>query len=266
MAKIKAKILMDPERPKVAPTDVKDVLERYSFEVTSRSPDIGVVVGGDGVFGFYGRTESIPLLFVGVRSEQATGSKAFLAEAYYDELPVALEKIRNGEYGVVEQRRLEVSRDGKKMGDVFTDVYLERGSESNSLRYGLQVKGKGISFTESAIGDGVVVCTAAGSTGYFSYPDKISLGDWLEPSRFTTLTENEVGVCHIVPTFTKRENEREHPLRYILPWETEVEIRLHRPADARLYGVVEDRGGLKIEAKDVIKIGPSANMTSVIKV
>jgi hypothetical protein len=259
-------ILLDRERPKVKPEQVRQVVSEAGFRVTSRSPDIGVVVGGDGVFSYYGRSEQVPLLFVGVRSSRATGSKAYLAEAYFDGLSEALSRIKRGEFGVIEHRRLEVSLNGKRLGAVFTDVYLQRGAESNSLRYKLEIENMGTLTAESAIGDGVVICTSTGSTGYFSYPDKISLGEWLEPDRFATIMENEIGVCHILPTYTSREGKKEHPLRYTLPWGSKITVKLERPADARLYGVTGDRGGVKIEAKDSIAIGPSQTTTKVIKV
>lgn len=262
---MKAKILLDPERPKVKVEDVSKLLRRSGIESTGRKAEFGVVVGGDGVFSLFGRTEEIPLLFVGVRSDRATGSKAILAEAYYDELEGVLREIAARRFGVVEYRRLQVSKNGKKLGDVFTDVYLQRGEDSNSLRYRVEATGKGVSIKESAIGDGLVVSTSAGATGYFSYPDKLRMGDWLDLESNTTFSENEVGLCHIVPTYTHREGMSEHPLRYTVPWGSLIKIRLVRDADARLYGVAEGRNGERIGAKDVITVGPSGRSTRVIR-
>jgi hypothetical protein len=260
-----AKVLLDRERPKVKLGEVKRVLRRAGIESSDGKADFGVVVGGDGVFSTYGRSERVPLLFVGVRSDRATGSKALLAEAYFDELEDSLRRMAKGQYGIVEHRKLEVLKNRKKLGEVFTDVYLQRGDESNSLRYRVEVSGMGVALKESAIGDGVVVCTRAGSTGYFSYPDKVRMGDWLEPDRNTVFGENEVGVCHIVPTYTLRDGITEHPLRYTVPWGSRIKIRLVRPADARLYGVTRERGGVKIGAADVITVAPSQSTTRVIK-
>src|SRR5712692_9271732 len=224
---MKATVLLDPERPKVELQKVKDVLRRAGVKFSAEDPDVGVVVGGDGVFGYYGRTRSIPLLFVGVKSARATGSKAFLAETYFHGLEEALVRIRRGVYTVVRYKRLEVRKNGRKLGEVFTDVYLQRGAESNSIRYRVEVEGDP-SFGEAAIGDGVAICTSAGSTGYYSYPDKIRAGDWLESSRYTIIGENEIGICHIVPTFTSREGSSLRPLRYTVPWKSKIEVTLVR--------------------------------------
>lgn len=261
---MKVRILLDPDSPKVPYKDVKTIVD--SVDQKGRSPDfaIGVVVGGDGVFGRFGGSESVPLLFVGVRSKKPTGTKAFLAQAYLDELPRALEDIANGKYSVANFRRLEVSKNGKGLGDVFTDVYLQRGAESGGIRYNLTAKGEGINITEAAISDGVVVTTSAGSTGYYSYPDKLRNDDVLEPDRFTLISEDEMGIAHILPTYTERGTTGEHPLRYTVPWGTNVELKMVRPADARLYGV-GPRDGVKIGMKDRVLIKPSQNVTSVIR-
>lgn len=263
---MKVKVMLDPDRPKVGRGEVAAIARKAGMEVVTKGEDFGIVVGGDGVFGKFGGTESVPLLFVGVRSNSATGSKAHLASVYLEDLGEALKRIGMGKYGIVEYRRLEVSKNGVRLGDVFTDVYLQRGAESNCIRYRLAVSGRGLRIREAAIGDGVVVCTRAGSTGYFSYVDKLRLGDWLDADRFTVIDSNEVGICHIVPTYTSREGVSEHPLRYTVPWGCRVALRLDRQADARLYGVGPGRGGVKVGVRDVVTVSPSRRTTKVMKV
>jgi len=263
---MRASILVDPEKPKVSLQDVARILDEAGVEIASTRPDFAVVVGGDGVFSYYGRILSVPLLFVGVRSRTATGSKAYLAEAYLDGLKNTLKKIKAKKYTVTEYRRLEVLLDRAKLGEVFTDVSLEKGADSNALRYKLTARGRGFSFTDFFISNGVVVCTRAGSTGYYSYLDKVKLGDWLEPERSLVIRDDEIGVCHIVPTYSKREGANLHPLRYTLPWESEVKIQLVRDADARLFGLRKSRGGIHVSPEDVVTVRPSPNATRVIRV
>ena len=261
---MRATVLLDRDRPKVDVGEVKEILRKVGFRFSINKPEIGVVIGGDGVFSYYGRMRNIPLLFVGVRSAQATGSKAFLAEAYFDELENALIGIRDGRYTVMKHKRLEVRKNGSKLGEVFTDVYLQRGLESNGLRYRVEVSG-GQSFGESAIGDGVAICTKAGSTGYYSYPDKIRMGDWLESGRYTIIGDDEIGVCHIVPTFTSRDGSSLQPLRYTVPWESEVKVKLVREADARLYGATQDRRGVRVGVNDLVTVRRSRGTTRLIR-
>ena len=258
-------MLLDPERPKVRRNEVEKVIRKAGVRLSPERPDFAIVVGGDGVFSYYGRSGPVPLLFVGVRSVHATGSKAFLAEIYFDELERALVAIRGGRYMVVEHKRLEVLKNRRRLGEVFTDMYLQRSAESNSIRYRVEVSGAR-SISESGIGDGVVVCTHAGSTGYYSYPDKIRAGDWLESGRYTVIGEDEIGICHLVPTYTSRNGSSVQPLRYTIPWQSRVTVKLVREADARVYGVTADRSGVKVGVGDVITIRPSRGTTQLMKV
>ncbi|MDV3278708.1 MAG: hypothetical protein LYZ69_09655 [Nitrososphaerales archaeon] len=260
---MKAKIILDGEKPKVSYAEARKALRTAGVSVTAKRPDIGVVVGGDGVFSRVGRLESIPLLFVGIRSTSATDSKAYLAAAYFDELPSVLREISAGRFRVEEYRRLEVLKNGKSLGTVFTDVYLQRGADSNCIRYKVKVSGKGIEIDEAAIGDGVVVSTAAGSTGYFSYPDRVRGGD-LDPAGHTALGRDQVGICHILPTYTERRATGGHPLRYTVPWGCRVELSVTRPADARLYGVGRGRGGIRVSTRDVITVSASPETTKLV--
>ncbi len=263
---MRASILIDPERPKVKRAEVLRMLREAGLQVTQRRPDIGIVVGGDGIFSDYGRLISIPLLFVGVRSAEPTASKGYLAEVHFDRLGGALEEIKRKRYNVVEYRRLQVAINGVVRGEVFTDVYLEKGADSNCLRYHLDVQGGGgLAFTDSAIANGVIICTSAGSTGYYSYVDRLRMVDRLEPDSYTLIGRDEVGVCHIAPVLTARNDSAEAPLRYTVPWGASFRLRLTRDADARLFGVIKSRNGIRVRVGDSIDIRPSADTTRVIK-
>src|SRR5271170_3578951 len=184
---MKATILIDPERPKARRKDVVRMLRNAGIGVSSKEPDFGVVVGGDGIFSHYGRLISIPLLFVSVRSRETTSSKGYLADVDLDDLPQALGEIGRKNYHELQYRRLQVSINGSVKGDIFTDVYLEKGADSNCLRYHLEAKGDFTGFKESAISNGLIVCTSAGSTGYFSYVDKLKDGVNLRAESFTQI-------------------------------------------------------------------------------
>ena len=95
---MRASILVDPERPKVKRGEVLRMIREAGIQVTQRDPDLGVVVGGDGIFSDYGRLISIPLLFVGVRSAETTASKGYLAEVHFDRLSEALDDIKRKRY------------------------------------------------------------------------------------------------------------------------------------------------------------------------
>jgi NAD+ kinase len=266
MVEMKASVLVDLERPKVSEDEVLAVMKKSGIENSAASPSFGIVVGGDGLFSYHGRQLSIPLLFVGTRSRRPTDSKARLSEVYLTELEGALREIKAGRYEVTKHRRLQVSVSGGEFkGEIFTDVSLEKGADSNCIRYTVNVDGKGARFTDAAVSNGIVITTAAGSTGYYSYLDKLDRGEHFEPARFKLIGQKEVGVCHIAPTYTSREGTRVHPLRYTVPWGSSFKITLMRDADAHLFGVTRSRKGLRITTKDVVEVGPSKNSTNVIR-
>ena len=260
---MKAKILLDGGRPKADPGELKEVIEKAGMTVGGRKPDIGVVVGGDGLFSAFGRSEEIPLLFVGVRSRGATGSKAYMAATYLNELPSALQAVAEGRFTIEEHGRLEILKNGRHLGEVFTDVYLQRGAESNCIRYRLRVTSGDTVTEEAAIGDGLVVTTSAGSTGYYSYPDRED-GREMRVDSYSRVGKDEIGICHITPTYTERLVTGGHPFRYAVPWESKVEFWIARPADARLYGATGDRKGVRVGVRDKITVLPSRNATKVI--
>ena len=248
-------MLLDGGTPKVPPEELRRVIEEAGLVVSQGRADVGVVVGGDGRFGRYGRTEDIPLLFVGMRSKGAAGSKAQLARIEYDHLPRALKRIGSGDYSVDEYARLAVLLNGIGVGEVFTDVYLQRGSESTCIRYRVKVSGRQGAIEEAAIGDGVVISTSAGSTGYYSYPDRIR-GDYIDPGGFASIEKDEVGICHITPTYTERAGTDLHPLRYTVPWGSQISLSLFREADARIYGTEDRRAGVRVSLGDEVVVRP----------
>jgi hypothetical protein len=262
---LKAKMLLDGGTPKVRPRELGKILAKAGIRTTERGADFGIVVGGDGRFSRYGRTEDLPLLFVGVRSSSATGSRAYLAETTLDHLPWALDQIVAGDYAVEEHRRLKVLKNRRKLGEVFTDVYLERGAESTCIRYKVKVSGEGVDIDEAAISNGVVVSTMAGASGYYSYPDRVR-GERMDPEAFAKIGRREVGICHIAPTYTERAGLAWHPLRYTVPWGCRIEISLFRKADARLYGTVDSRAGVRVSMGDVIEVVPGKMTTKVISI
>ena len=142
-------------------------------------------------------------------------------------------------------------------------MYLQRGSESTCIRYNVGVSGPGVDIREAAIGDGVVVATRAGATGYYSYPDRVR-GEWMDPTAFASIGEDEVGVCHVSPTYTERKGSTAHPLRYRVPWGSLVELSLFRKADARLYGATDGHGGVRVGMGDVVKVVPGKTVARII--
>ena len=236
------------------------------MQYSSSNPDIGVVVGGDGTFGYYGRILDLPLLFVGVREYGMLGSRARLAEVMLDELENALQLIEIGKYLVAERSMLRVGF-RQKYKDVLTDIYLERGSFSGCMRYTTSIYCKGsLKLKEYAIGNGVIVSTAFGSGGYYSYLNRLRRVNSDNKEQFP---ENRLGICHLIPMYLLREQYGKCRLRnklsFTVPFDSMVQISLARESDTRLYGITAHSRGIPLRYNDSVTITGSDKKAKIIK-
>ena len=283
---LKFGIFVHPKRPKVAVKEIQKVVR--SADISSYSgkhPDIAIVVGGDGTFSYYGRTLSIPMLFVGVNDQDILGSKARLAHIFFDDLAKSLIAIKEGRYFIDERRMFSLSYGINGSKDILTDVYLERGIFSGCIRYAVSVytidkfkcstKAK---FTDYAIGNGVIISTSFGSGGYYSYPNRIKLWNKINNNKtlINKFSDNKIGICHILPTFLirqaekKRNNNKRHQqiishIQYTMPFQSTIKIYLLRDANVRIYGTTVDSRGDAVGLNNEITIRPSNRTAKIIQ-
>jgi hypothetical protein len=254
---------------------------------SEKHPDIAIVVGGDGTFSYYGRTLSIPMLFVGVNDQDILGSKARLAHIFFNDLAKSLVAIKEGRYFIDERRMFSLNYGTNRSKDILTDVYLERGIFSGCIRYAVSVyaidkfkcstKEK---FTDYAIGNGVIISTSLGSGGYYSYPDRIKLWNKINNNKtnINKFGDNKIGICHILPTFLFRQAEKERNnnkqhhyqqiishIQYTMPFQSVIKIYLLRDANVRIYGTTVDSRGDAIGLNDEITIRPSTRTAKIIQ-
>jgi hypothetical protein len=288
-------------RPKISLNEILKVVQSAGIPYSNRNPDIAIVVGGDGTFGYYGKRLQIPMLFVGVNDKDIIGSKARLAEVLLGDLPKAIDDINNGNYRIDIRRMFSVSIKHKNndnqnyiLGatDILTDIYVERGIFSRCIRYALSVtihdaKSKYNilkKFTEYAIGNGIIISTSFGARGYYSYLDRITAGKGKKNNKansnsIQTFPDHRLGICHIIPTFLvrklslgkRKENRKKRTLvpssyiRYTIPFQSKIKLSLIRNADVRLYGTTEHSKGLAITSNDEIMIKPSRRTAKIIR-
>ena len=124
---MKFKIFVHPLRPKVQAEKIQKILQSLDLQISETDPDIALVIGGDGTFSHYGRKLSIPMLFIGVPTDEILGSKSRLAETSLQNLTKTLRNIAKGNYVVSEKRMLDVRYGASPVISVLTDIYLERG-------------------------------------------------------------------------------------------------------------------------------------------
>ncbi|HXV46304.1 MAG TPA: hypothetical protein VD736_06495 [Nitrososphaera sp.] len=261
-------IFVHPKRPKVPADRILKHIKSAGISYSQEDPEVAIIVGGDGTFGYYGRTLSIPMLFVGVKEAGVVGSRAKLSETYYDELVRALHDIESDRYSVVEKKMLS-ARLKKHSVDILTDVYLERGKFAGCLRYALTVRPSGKSkfspFSDYAIGNGVIISTSFGAGGYLSYPDRLPSAR----TGHTGFADDKIGICHIIPTYLVRKRKGisglSNNIRYTVPLRSTIQIRLLRNANARLYGTTTHSEGVPVRLGDTVTVTAANRTAKIIK-
>jgi hypothetical protein len=59
---VRVGVYLHPKRPKVSLEHIINLVHSAGVKYSDKDPDIAIVVGGDGTFGYYGRLLSIPML------------------------------------------------------------------------------------------------------------------------------------------------------------------------------------------------------------
>ena len=268
------------------------VVESAGLSYSNEDPDMAIVVGGDGTFGYYGKKLHIPMLLVGVKNNDVLGSKARLAELLFDDLHKALSEMQKGNHRLekrtmfcvcIKHKNNDNQNGVERATDILTDVYIERGIFSRCIRYALSVTMRKANsgyhilkkFAEYVIGNGVIVSTSFGAYGYYSYLDRITVGKRNNKSNNgAQFSDNKLGICHIIPTFSvrklnlgnkKRTVLRGSYIRYTVPNQSIIKISLTRNADVRLYGTTRNSRGIAITSDDEILIRPSRRTAKIIR-
>ena len=139
-------------------------LDTIQSESVFDEADFIICVGGDGTFLKAARDAyALKLPVLGINK----GTVGFLAEVEPGEIESALEKVMAGEYKIQPRMDLEVEvvRRGKKVYESYAinDAVVTRTALSRILRIEVNVDDK---FVDSFRGDGVILSTSTGSTGY----------------------------------------------------------------------------------------------------
>jgi len=134
-----------------------DLVKRSGFEIVQKDPEIIVSYGGDGTL-MHSEFEfpSVPKLVL-------KGSRICKLCANFPNEEI-LERVKNGKYKVEEFMKLEAALNGKKLS-ALNDIVIHNGDPRHAIRYRMSVNGKEIG--NEIIGDGLVMATPLGSTGYY---------------------------------------------------------------------------------------------------
>lgn len=209
--------------------------------------DAAVVLGGDGTMLACAQHASrlgVPILGINL------GTLGFLAEAETGEIESAAEKLLSDEYGVEELFMLDaaIERDGRTVADVtaLNDIVVSRSSYRRIISVDIFVDG---SFAGHYDGDGLIVATPTGSTGY-----NLSAGG--------PIADRGLFVSIITPICPH--SSFSTPL--VVPGTKTVKILLKDKFSLCSMLTTDGQSGVDLEADDIITIKASKYKTGLIKV
>lgn len=139
-------------------SEIKDVLDKQGFSIVDKNPDFIICYGGDGTVLYSERKyPEIPKLIV------KTSRTCRGYDYKIENLKKLLLKIKAGNYKIHSEMKLETKAKGKLFVGL-NEIQIHLKLPIYAVRFDLIVNGKKY---DKMIGDGVVVATPFGSTGYY---------------------------------------------------------------------------------------------------
>lgn len=217
------------------PSEVKKALVNEGFELVKENPDFVVCFGGDGTVLFGERKfPEVPKLIL------KTSRACRMYDYDPEDLLVLLSKIKAGNYQIHSEMKLETEAKGRRLVGL-NEVQVHLRLPIYAVRFSLSVNGKEYS---DLVGDGVIVATPFGSTGYYE-----ATGG----KRF----EQGIGVSF--------NNLHRHKVEsFVVPEDSTITVSITR-GPAWLLADNNDKF-IELDAEDTIKIKKSQNKANFIVV
>ncbi len=195
------------------------LLQNEGIDIVSQNPDLVVSIGGDGTMLNAIRkhfNEQVP--FIGIN----TGSLGFLPTISSDRLRDFIDVIKNKLFTITKYPLLKVDLVTVKghsiSGFAFNEVLIKQ-AEPRLMKSEILIDGKHFNhFT----GDGLLVSTAAGSTGYAIWTGGAAIDPEVKAIQLVPLNANDCAINYPVKT------------AIVLPERTIIDVNIDRP----LYSAV----------------------------
>jgi len=234
------KVTVQGKNPKFV-RKASQALRKYEIGV-SDDPDIVVSVGGDGSTLYnYKRFKK---LILPVRTFESLG---YISDFGIENFEQACGKLARGLYYVEKRLTLDVYKNNKNIGFAINDVTIMQ-IPKEAMRYGVYANGRALFDSEKVMGDGIIIATPTGSTGY----NRSAGGYILE-------TPDQIVVTLRYPVFLESQQERSK----ILDKNSVIEFKFYRPEEAFM---VIDSNFLKIRNSDRILVKKSHETFDLVRV
>ncbi len=139
---------------------IENKLPEYGLKLDKKNPDVVISIGGDGTALYADR------IYPGIPRVMIRHSKTCVKcdEHDFSELLTALKEKK---YKIIDEIKVEgiVNDDRKKELIGLNEIGLHHKIPTKAIRLGIKINGKVI--VDEVIGDGILVATPYGSTGYF---------------------------------------------------------------------------------------------------
>ena len=129
----------------------------HSLEELDRKADIFLTVGGDGTILLAMTATDKPIFGVNA------GAIGFLSEVEPPQAAQGIEQVIRGDYRIEERDKLSAWLDAQRLPDATNEVTLQTSRIAKLIRFRITVSGEVL---DTLRGDGIIVSTATGSTGY----------------------------------------------------------------------------------------------------
>ena len=139
-------------------SEIKDVLDKQGFSIVDKNPDFIICYGGDGTVLYSERKyPEIPKLII------KTSSSCRVYDYKLHDLEKLLVKIKAGNFKIYSEMKLETKTKSKFLVGL-NEIQVHLKLPIYAVRFNLLVNKKKY---DGMIGDGVIVATPFGSTGYY---------------------------------------------------------------------------------------------------
>ncbi len=176
----------------------------HTMEQLDEAVDLFITIGGDGTVLYCQHHTTKPVLGVNA------GAVGFLTEVEQENVDSAIDAVVQGKHKIEERHRLRCTLDGEPLPDAVNEITLQTRRIAKLIRFQVTVDGDELDIYR---GDGVIISTSTGSTGYAMSvggpllhprvdgtliapiaPFKLSSRPWVVPSKSTievTLMERD---------------------------------------------------------------------------
>lgn len=213
--------------------EINTIIKNYNFTIVEKNPDFIITFGGDGT------VMQSEFIYPGIPKIILKNSRIckLCSQMSNDEI---LELISLGKYTIQNYPKLIATAKNKKLL-AMNDITVHNGDPRSAIRYKFAINGKWTS--HEIIGDGIVLATPIGSTGYYR-----SITD--------SFFETGIGLA-----FNNSTEQSDH---MVLKDDTKIELEITRGPAIVFADNINDN--ITLNVGDVVTLEKSDYSTKIVRV